>query len=225
MRLTFGRPAAALWLAAVSLTALAACTASPAPATRTVPTAPAATTPPVTPGPVLPTAGRVVPGTGMATYTDGIVSLRYPRRWRAYPYQGVAGSFGGPDVYLSNDTLRDPCTYSDGGMSASCGEPLSRLSRGGVLIVWGNLDMPGATLGGAPGTPGRLGSLYTRAASGPASGSCRQLRGTWQDDVYLSQSPDQPVGLLYMDACAAPPGISQITRQVRNMLATFRVGS
>lgn len=97
----------------------------------------------------------------MSDFRNDFLRFRYPVGWRAQPpgANSVSLHFH-PIVFVSDQPTGDACRAE--GTTLRCGWPVSRLGRGGVLIVWENRGYPGWTLASAPGTTTSVGGRPAR---------------------------------------------------------------
>src|SRR5690242_14543604 len=84
----------------------------------------------------------------LTEFQNSFVQFRYPTAWAAARPSTSALHFH-PMLYLSVQPTRNPCASS--GNALRCGWPVSKLRRGGVLVVWENRGFPGWSLASAPG--------------------------------------------------------------------------
>lgn len=90
----------------------------------------------------------------LAHYADAVLSFDYPASWMVSHYQYVS-NFYMPIVYLSTQPTHDPCVRT--GDSTSCGDPISSLKSGKVLVVWSAWGFPGWNLNVVRGSPLQVG--------------------------------------------------------------------
>jgi hypothetical protein len=136
----------------------------------------------------------------LAFHGDG-VSFRYPAAW-SHHRPGVRGFAMTGVVDLSTQPLRNPCHRI--GRVTSCGLPIRRLRRGGVVVVWV-----------APGLPGVLQPRgVTVTVTHP--GHCRRIGG----DESIAASVTRKHRTLWVDACLRGPDLQANERAVRAMLAS-----
>jgi hypothetical protein len=150
--------------------------------------------------------------------TTGL-AFRYPGAWRSGKWGDDVSSFSAPIVFLSTGRLHDPCqrTVQAQVATISCGDPVSALAPGGVLVRWSGNGAPrwhaptaNTTVGGRPATE-------TVTASAP----CRALGGTRAITVVI---PDNSASSWYeMDACLRGPGIPAEQAEITAMLKTVRL--
>jgi hypothetical protein len=149
-----------------------------------------------------------------ASFSAMGLSFHYPVAWRSGTWNDVS-SFSALIVYLSTGRLRSPCTVSPGTgkTTVSCGNPISALAPGGVLVRWSangspNWHQPKANtaIGGHPATETRT-----------TEGWCTALHGTETITVVI---PRLLADNWYeMDAClsgpAQEPALSSMLKTVR----------
>jgi hypothetical protein len=149
-----------------------------------------------------------------ASFSAMGLSFHYPAAWRSGTWNDVS-SFSALIVYLSTGRLRSPCTAANnpGKTTVSCGNPISALAPGGVLVRWSANGSPGwhepkanTEIGGHPATETRS-----------TEGWCTALRGTETITVVI---PRLLADNWYeMDACLSGPaqqaGLSSMLETIR----------
>jgi hypothetical protein len=146
------------------------------------------------------------------------LAFRYPGTWRSGKWGDDVSSFSAPIVFLSTSRLHDPCqrTVNAQVTTVQCGDPVSALAPGAVLVRWSGNGTPNwhaptanVQVGGRPATE-------TVTASAP----CRALGGTRAITVVI---PDNSASGWYeMDACLRGPGIPAKQADITAMLKTVR---
>jgi hypothetical protein len=137
----------------------------------------------------------------LSDFRNGFVTLKYPTAWAAAEPRVTGTLHVHPILYLSGQPTGNPCRTA--GAVTSCGWPISRLRRGGVLIVWENRGYPGWRLASMPGTAVRVGGrparrLVTRPGICRAVGAdetievaiARPLRDNWTAVTACLRAPD-----------------------------------
>jgi hypothetical protein len=151
-----------------------------------------------------------------AVFSSNAGSFDYPSAWRL-SHDSVVSSFTLLVAVLSNQQVHDPCTRTS--TSVSCGEPLHRLSPGGVLVTWTQLGMMGGDIGQQPGTATTVDERAARVlvSDGSAAG-CFRISGTTAevDGTVLLNSSNQ---MWQMRACIAGPNAHH---EVEAAVAMFR---
>jgi hypothetical protein len=147
------------------------------------------------------------------------LSFDHPRAWRESRYQ-ASGSFYDLSAYLSTERLQAPCTttHTNGGLVTSCGEPITKLSPGGVLVSWGDVGFPHT----GPEIPHPNARIYGQPASITVErpGKCGRIGG----DETITADIARPHGNHYeMVACLRSPNVRGSERLVRKMLAMTKV--
>lgn len=111
----------------------------------------------------------------------GTLTLRHPRTWRTrvYPW---AGSVTSLITYLSPQKLHDPriTKHVANGTEFTIGEPVSRLSKAGVLITWtqtGFPHLPGDDLLGSAGIHLTVDGYPARLVLAVSDPGCTTLGG------------------------------------------------
>lgn len=161
------------------------------------------------------------PAPSQARYHDDVLTFSYPASWTPRRYE-VVSSFSSAIVYLSNQSLHDPCTrrrLAADGLSITCGHPISQLAPRGVLIEWTREGFPNWKLSDAPGVAQQIAGRPSRLAI-RRPGRCASLGA---DETILA-SITRPSGNWYqLLACLRGPGLATSERQVRQLLATATV--
>jgi hypothetical protein len=149
--------------------------------------------------------------------TTGL-AFRYPGTWHAGKWGDDVSSFSAPIVFLSTGRLHDPCqrTVKAQVTTVSCGDPVSALAPGGVLVRWSGNGAPSWHAPAANTKVGGRPATQTVTASAP----CRALGGTRAIAVVI---PDSAASSWYeMDACLRGPGIASEQAEITAMLKTVR---
>jgi hypothetical protein len=166
-----------------------------------------------------------VAGTALVTFESSPtgVTFRHPREWLETKYERVS-SFTSLLTYLSNVKLHDPCTrsYSGGGETITCGDPVGALPTRGVLVSWSNIGFPHGR------GEAELPTVNARIDGRPAyltverPGTCSRLGA----NETITADIARPAGNHYeMVACLRGPGVVQAQRLVNQMLASVRVSA
>lgn len=140
----------------------------------------------------------------METYRGHGITFTYPASWR-HRHRGFYSNMTSPIVDLGTQPMVDPCVHS--GNSTSCGFPVRRLDRGGVVVMWeegGGLIDPAHRP--VPGV--HVMTLRT---------GCRSLGGGEE----ITASVVLRGGRVYeATACLRGPDVAAHEREVRAMLAS-----
>lgn len=142
-------------------------------------------------------------------------SFRYPAYWQLSQFN-VVSSFTLLVAVLSNERVHDPCTRTPA--SVSCGEPLSHLSPGGVLVTWTQLGMPGVGIVQQPGTATTVNGRTARLRVVDAAAGCVGISGTIAE-VDATVLLDSSNHMWQMRACIAGP---RSQKAVEAAVAMFR---
>jgi hypothetical protein len=147
------------------------------------------------------------------------LAFRYPGIWRSGTWNDDVSSFSGLIVFLGTGRLRDPCvrTVNAQVTSVSCGDPVSQVTPGGVLVRW---DEDGFPTWHAPRANTRIGG---RPATETVTAGrwCQALGGTRAITVVI---PDNSASSWYeMDACLRGPGLPAEQAEITAMLKTVRL--
>jgi hypothetical protein len=150
-----------------------------------------------------------------ASFSAMGLAFHYPAAWRSGTWNDVS-SFSALIVYLSTGRLRSPCTVADspGKTTVSCGNPISALAPGGVLVRWSANGSPSwhepkanTAIGGHPATETRTTEAW-----------CTALRGTETITIVI---PRLLADNWYeMDACLSGPAQEAA---ISSMLKTVRI--
>jgi len=152
----------------------------------------------------------------LADYRDSFLSFSHPAAWKAYPFRWAGELHFRPLVYLSTQSLHDPCSTS--GNTTTCGFPVGQLQPGGVLVTWQNSGPPALGLG--PGTQLRVGGRPA-VRTDIAGGMCRSIGADRTIDVRVATSP-LPSPLTEFTACLRGPGLVQDEASVKALLASTK---
>jgi hypothetical protein len=146
------------------------------------------------------------------------LAFRYPQTWRSGTWGDDVSSFSAPIVLLSTGRLHDPCqrTVKAQVTTVSCGDPVSALAPGGVLVRWSGNGAPSWHAPAANTKVGGRPATETVTASAP----CRALGGTRAITVVIPDSPAS--GWYEMDACLRGPGIASEQAEITALLKTVR---
>jgi hypothetical protein len=161
-------------------------------------------------------------GTPRAAVTSGFsamgLAFRYPGTWRSGTWNDDVSSFSGLIVFLGTSRLHDPCERTAGAevTSVSCGDPVSKVAPGGVLVRWDENGFPNwhaprsnTKLGGRPATETVTAGRWCQALSG--SRTITAVIPLDSDNWYE------------MDACLRGPGIPAEQAEITAMLKTVRL--
>ena len=183
-----------------------------------------AATPPSTPSakPEKPPASITAASVPMQQFAGDVhvgLSFDHPAAWRESMYQD-SGSFYDLIVYVSNQRLHAPCatTHTGKGILTTCGEPISRLTAGGVLVSWGNVGFPHV----GPEIPHPNARIDGRPATIEIQrpGDCGRIGG----DETITADIARPHGNHFeMVACLRSPNVPDNETLVRRMLAMTKV--
>jgi hypothetical protein len=193
-RLTLGR----LFLSVVALTALVALTSACGGGAET-PAATSSFDPP------------------LATYSNSLLSFTHPADWKAYPFQWAGELHFQPIVYLSTQSVHDPCSTT--GNTTSCGFPVTQLEPGGVLVTW-SASNPPATRFGSGARIQVDGHPATRTVT--AGGMCSSIGADRTIDVLIQTKPF-PSTPTEMTACLRGPDLAQSEKSVDALLASTKL--
>jgi hypothetical protein len=159
--------------------------------------------------------------TTQASVTSGFsamgLTFRYPGAWRSGTWNDDVSSFSGLIVFLGTDRLHDPCQRTVGAQvtTVSCGDPVSEVAPGGVLVRW---DADGFPNWHPPRSNTRIGG---RPATETVTAGrwCQALGGSRTITVVIPQDSDN---WYEMDACLRGPGIPSEQAGITAMLKTVR---
>jgi hypothetical protein len=146
------------------------------------------------------------------------LAFRYPGSWRSGVWSDDVSSFSGLIVALSTSRQHDPCqrTVAPGVTSGSCGDPISTLPPGGVLVRWTSNGFPGWH---APTANTRIGGHPATETAG-ADSWCTALGGTQTSTAVI---PGKVGSDWYeMDACLRGPGVPAEQAEITTMLRSVR---
>ena len=152
-------------------------------------------------------------------YSNSVLSFNHPAAWKAYPFRWGGELHFNPMVYLSTQTVQDPC--STNGNTTSCGFPVRQLKPGGVLVTWNASNPPAMALGSGS----RLKVDGRQAARVDTKGGiCRSIGADKTVDVLVQTSP-LPSTLTEMTACLRGPGLAQEQKSLDALLASTKFAS
>jgi hypothetical protein len=152
----------------------------------------------------------------LAKYASSSVSFSHPAAWQAYPFRWPGELHFRPLVYLSTQPVENPCSAQ--GNTTTCGFPVQRLERGGVLITWNASGPPAVTLGrGSQITVDGRPARRLDAAGGP----CRGIGADRTIDVLVATRP-LPSTLIEFTACLRGPGLAENVKRVDALLASTK---
>ncbi|MDQ1381515.1 MAG: hypothetical protein QOJ71_2234 [Actinomycetota bacterium] len=183
-----------------------------------------ASVPPTPPTPTTTTAQPATRPTSvtMQRFSDRTafgLTFEHPRAWIEFRYRR-SSSFSDLITYASNTRLHDPCTTtrSPNVETTTCGDPVTRLGPGGVLVSWSNIGFPhtgpeiphpNMTIDGQP----------TRFVV-TKPGGCARLGAEETVTVDIAR----PIGNHFeMVACLRDPDLAGNEALVRQMLASVRI--
>jgi hypothetical protein len=156
----------------------------------------------------------------LANFRNAYVEFQYPTAWAAAQPDVPDTLHVHPMIYLSVQPTRNPCRTT--GAETSCGWPVTRLRRGGVLVMWENRGYPGWSLESAPGTPIRVGGRRAhRQVSRP--GACAAIGG----DVTVEVAIARPLAGNWtaVTACLRKPNLAAAERELGVVLRSTRFKS
>jgi hypothetical protein len=145
------------------------------------------------------------------------LAFRYPGIWRSGTWNDDVSSFSGLIVFLSTGRLHDPClrTVTAQVTSVSCGDPVSEVAPGGLLVRWDENGFPNWH---APTANTRIGGR--RATETVTAGRwCQALGGSRTITAVIPLDSDN---WYEMDACLRGPGIPADQAEITAMLKTVR---
>lgn len=158
------------------------------------------------------------------SFSEYGLSFRYPHAWGRRTTRS-SSSFSSTLVYLSNQTLGQPCSVDEdppgsATRSITCGHPLKELLPGGVLVTWTSNGSPvWRGLEDARGTPTTVDGLPAKLLK--VEHGCPGLGG----DVHVVLTVDRPRAphnFFQMDACIAEPDADATETLVRSLIASTR---
>jgi hypothetical protein len=151
-------------------------------------------------------AAMVTSSAGFAVYKGDGVRFEYPRAWHvqrvddhALHWRGIAD--------VGTDPMHAPCTTT--GTSKTCGWPLERLSRGGVVV----------TIGELAGVHSRT-TYRTASLARTRPGACAQVGADETLSTSLARGGNRAVSVV---ACLRKPGLARKERQVLHLVRTLRL--
>jgi hypothetical protein len=151
-------------------------------------------------------------------YADSEISFRYPSDWRVSHYTENS-SFSSSIVFLSNQKLHAPCRSFKVpvGLETTCGQPLKRLARNGVLLTWTADGTPTFSIQSVPGIAGKIGGLSARLEV-DHPGECRDIgAGVTVTAVAVRGAPADN-NFFELIACLRGPNLKSATDQVGALL-------
>ncbi|MGZ4371778.1 MAG: hypothetical protein ACXVRQ_06235 [Gaiellaceae bacterium] len=152
----------------------------------------------------------------LVTYSNSLLSFSHPAAWKAYPFRWSGELHFRPMVYLSTQSVQDPCSTK--GNTTSCGFPVKQLEPGGVLVTWNASDPPAVALG--PGSRIQVDGRQSRRVD-TAGGMCRSIGGDRTIDVLIATRP-LPSTATEFTACLRGPGLAQEEKNVNALLASTK---
>jgi hypothetical protein len=161
-------------------------------------------------------------GNPQAAVTSGFsamgLAFRYPGTWRSGTWNDDVSSFSGLIVFLGTGRLHDPCERTVGAQvtSVSCGDPVSKVAPGAMLVRW---DEDGFPNWHAPRSNTKIGGRP--ATETVTTGSwCQALGGSRTITAVIPLDSDN---WYEMDACLRGPGIPAEQAEITAMLKTVRL--
>jgi len=152
-------------------------------------------------------------------YSNSFLSFSHPAAWKAYPFRWSGELHFRPMVYLSTQTVQDPC--STNGNTTSCGFPVGQLRAGGVLVTWNASNPPASGLG--PGSRIKVDGHQARRVD-TKGGTCRSIGADRSVDVLIQTTP-LPSPLTEMTACLRGPGLAREQKNLDALLASTKFSS
>jgi len=154
------------------------------------------------------------------SFRNEFVTFRYPAPWATSVWQEQVPHFQ-PMVYLSTQATHDPCrtSVSAGATSITCGFPLAKLDRGGVLVTWENKGFPGTSIARLPGASTRVDGRNAKV-SVARPGACRGVGADETMTVVIARP--LPSNWTQVSACLRGPDLAAREAQVRSLLASAR---
>jgi hypothetical protein len=164
-------------------------------------------------------ASASAPQAAMTSHFSAMgLAFRYPGTWRSGTWNDDVSSFSGLIVFLGTERLHDPCQRTAGAQvtTASCGDPVSQVTPGGMLVRW---DEDGFPSWHAPRANTRIGG---RPATETVTAGrwCRTLGGSRTITAVIPLDSDN---WYEMDACLRGPGIPAEQSEITAMLKTVRI--
>jgi hypothetical protein len=172
--------------------------------------------------PVALVAGCASAGTPQAAVTSRFsamgLAFRYPGIWRSGTWDDDVSSFSGLIVFLGTGKLHDPCQRTVGAQvtSVSCGDPVSQVAPGGMLVRWDEDGFPtwhppraNTRIGGRPATETVTAGRW-----------CQALGGSRTITAVIPRDSDN---WYEMDACLRGPGLPAEQAEITAMLKTVRL--
>jgi hypothetical protein len=156
----------------------------------------------------------------LRTFQGGGVSFRFPASWTPYRYEYLS-TIRSVIVYLSNETLHDPCQPSGG---STCGQPIDRLGAGGVLVTWTENGSPAWNFKTFKQSEGRPVTIGGRPAKLLAETSGRTCGSIDADELIEVVIPNGRYNWYEMGACIRGPDVTTAEAQVKAMLHTVQFG-
>jgi hypothetical protein len=165
-------------------------------------------------------AARAADPPSVVTYhgNDGL-SFRHPAAWKEYPFRWAGELHFQPIVYLSTQTVHDPCSAH--GSETSCGFPVRHLEPRGVLVSWQVSGIPTSGLRSAPGETTRVGGSYAKRVNG-RPGFCRRIGADETVEVLIGSRDEMSIPTQFI-ACLRGPNLAQNVRRVDALLASTRL--
>src|SRR5262249_12122292 len=160
----------------------------------------------------------------LAHYSDTHLSFDYPSSWKVSHYDDWVSPHEAKLVYLSTEPTHDPCVRS--GNTITCGDPISSLRSGGVLVAWAELGFPGWNLNWEKGSPLQIDRLPAKLdvlqlpAADPRVQGCIQMGG---DESVLAWVARRAQSNAYaLSACLRSPNVGRAESEVKALLESTR---
>jgi hypothetical protein len=153
----------------------------------------------------------------LTTFRNSYLTFSAPAAWRTHVFRARPSPHETPLVYVSSQTLHDPCHPA--GAGTTCSWPVDLLQPGGVLIVWENRSFPGWTLASVQGKAVSVGGRAARRAS-IDPGECAAIGG----DETIEVAIERPVAGSWtaVTACLRGPDLTKATERLDALLASAR---
>jgi len=160
----------------------------------------------------------------LAHYSDTHLSFDYPSSWKVSHYDDWVSTREAKLVYLSTEPTHDPCVRS--GNTITCGDPISSLRSGGVLVAWAELGFPGWNLNWEKGSPLQIDRLPAKLdvlqlpAADPRVQGCIQMGG---DESVLAWVARRAQSNAYaLSACLRSPNVGRAESEIKALLESTR---
>jgi hypothetical protein len=152
-------------------------------------------------------------GGSLIRYTSAGLKFSYPSSWHERPFR-VSSSFADFLMFLSNQTMHNPCRTLGTHSGTICRSPILKLDANGVLVQWVLGGMPGFRLAKQPGQHQVIGGLPSRVDT-TFPGACSNIGADETIEVVASRGRDNFYGLT---ACIRGPNLRYSTAQVMALL-------